>query len=60
MRNTVREILKDLELERAHHSATPCALERKEEGGTRRDETKGENHCRTWTDQTKHEWDDNA
>ena len=28
----VREILKGLELERANHSATPCAVERKDEG----------------------------
>ena len=28
----VREILKGLELERANHSATPCAMERKDEG----------------------------
>ena len=32
----VRNILKHLELERANHSATPCAVERK-------DEVKGEN-----------------
>ena len=28
----VREILKDLELERANHSATPCPVERENEG----------------------------
>ena len=28
----VREILKGLELERANHSATPCAVERKDAG----------------------------
>ena len=41
----VREILKDLELERANHSATPCAVERKDEGGARRDESEGKNRC---------------
>ena len=39
----VRERLKDLELERANHSATPCAVERK-------DENKGGEPVRTWTD----------
>ena len=34
----VREIMKGLELERANHFATPCAVER-------RDESKGENRC---------------
>ena len=42
----VREMLKDLELEPANHSATTCAVERKDEGGARRDERKG----RTGTD----------
>ena len=28
----VREILEDLKLERANHSATPCAVERRDEG----------------------------
>ena len=32
----VREILKGLELDRANHSATPCAMERKDEGKGRR------------------------
>ena len=32
----VREILKGLELERAKSSATPCAVEGKDEGGARR------------------------
>ena len=36
----VREILNDLELERANHSATPCAVERKNEGNARTDESK--------------------
>ena len=36
----VREVLKDLELERANHSETPCAVERKDEGGARTDESK--------------------
>ena len=39
----VREMLKGLELERANHSATPCAVERKKEGNARSDESKGEN-----------------
>ena len=51
-------MLKDLELERANHSATPCAVERKDEGGARRDERKGENRCGQGQTQTKHEWDD--
>ena len=43
----VREILKDLEWERANHSATPCAVERKDEGGARRDEQQGGEPMRT-------------
>ena len=39
----VREILKGLELERANHFATPCAVERKDEDGARKDESKGKN-----------------
>ena len=45
----VREILKDLELERANHSTTPCAVERKDEGGARKEESKG----RTDTDRDR-------
>ena len=45
----VREIMKFLELERANHSATPCAVER-------RDESKGENRC--GRGQTKYRWND--
>ena len=45
----VRETMKRLELEQANHSATPCAV-------ARRDESKGENRCRRR--QTKHRWDD--
>ena len=41
--------MKGLELERANHSATPCAVER-------RDESKGENRC--GRGQTKHRWND--
>ena len=41
--------MKGLELERANHSATPCAVERK-------DESKGENRC--GRGQTKRRWDD--
>ena len=45
-----REILKGLELERANHSATPCAVER-------RDERKGENRRgRTDQDQAQMGW----
>ena len=43
---------------RANHSATPCAVERKEEGGARRDESKGENRCGQGQTQIKHERDD--
>ena len=47
----VREILKGLELERATRSATPCAMERKDEG-------KGESrHGQGRTRQIGHEWD---
>ena len=54
----VREILKDLELERANHYAIPCAVERKKVGNARSDESKGENQCEQGQAQTKHEWDD--
>ena len=53
----VREILKDFGLKRANHSATLCAWERKDEGGARSDENKGENRCGQGQTQTKHEWD---
>ena len=43
----VREIMKGLGLERANHSATPCAVER-------RDESKVENRC--GRGQAKHRW----
>ena len=45
----VREIMKGLDLERANHSATPCAVERRDKG-------KGENRC--GRGQTKHRWDE--
>ena len=45
----VREIMKGLDLERVNHSATQCAVER-------RDESKGENRC--GRGQTKSRWDD--
>ena len=45
----VREKMKGLELERANHSATPRAVER-------RDESKGKNPC--GRGQTKRRWDD--
>ena len=54
----VREILKDLELERGNRSATPRAVERKNEGGARSDESKGENRCGKGQTQTKHKWED--
>ena len=44
----VREILKGFELERASHSATPCAMERKDEG-------KGGHRRRQGQTRTKHE-----
>ena len=53
----MRERLKDLGLERATHSATPWAVERKDEGGARSDEGKGENRREHGQTQTKHEWD---
>ena len=46
-----REILKDLELERANHSATSCATEEKDEG-------KGEHQRGQGQIQTEHEWND--
>ena len=51
----VRVILK--ELERAHHSATRCAVETKVEGNARRDESEEENGREQGQTQTKHEWD---
>ena len=39
----VRETLKDLELERSNRSATPCAMERRDAGGARSDESDEEN-----------------
>ena len=54
----VRETLKDLELEPANHSAAPCAVERKDEGGARRDESKEEHRCGQGQTQIKHERDD--
>ena len=53
----VKEMLKGLELDRANHSATPCAVERKNEGNARSDEIEGENRCEQGQTQTKHEWD---
>ena len=53
----VRATLKDLELERANHSATLCAVDRKNEGGATSYESKGENRCGQGQTQTKHEWD---
>ena len=46
----VRDILKGLELERPNRSATPCAVERKDEG-------KGESRRGQGQTQTEHEWD---
>ena len=46
----VREILKGLELARANHSATPCAMEKKDEG-------KGEHQRGQGRIQTEHERD---
>ena len=39
----VREILEDLGLERANHFATPCAVERKNQGNAGSDESEGQN-----------------
>ena len=47
----VREILKGLELVRANHSATPCAVER-------RDESNGQNRCGRGQTKSKHILDD--
>ena len=51
-------ILKDLELERANHFATPCVVERNKEGNARSDESEGENRREQERTQTKHELDD--
>ena len=53
----VRETFEDLELERANHSATPCALERKSEGNTKGDESEEENRHEQGQTRTTHEWD---
>ena len=54
----VRHVLKGLELERANHSATPCAVERNNEGNARSDESEAENRRRQEQTQTRYEWDD--
>ena len=41
----VRELVKDLVLEQENRSATPCAVESKNEGDAVSDESKGENRC---------------
>ena len=41
----VRDRLKGIELERASHFGPHCAVKRKDEGGARSDESKGENRC---------------
>ena len=51
----VRKILKGL---RANHTATPCAVESKNDINARNDERKGENRRGRRQSQTKHEWDD--
>ena len=48
--------MKDLELERAYHSATPCAVERKNASNARSDDSEGENRREQGQTQTKHEW----
>ena len=50
----VREILKGLELERANHTAAPCAVESKNEGNARSDGRKGENRRGRRQARTKH------
>ena len=42
IRDTSERYWKNLELERADHSATPCAVERKKEGNARSDESEVE------------------
>ena len=54
----VMEILQGLELERANHTATPCAVDRKDEDGAGNDESKERESRRgRGQTQTKHEWD---
>ena len=48
----------DLEkIGRILNPATPCTVERKDVGGARSDESKGEDRCGQGQTQTKHEWD---
>ena len=54
----VREILKGLELERANHTAAPCAVESKNEVNARNHEREEKNRRGRRQAQTKHEWDD--
>ena len=54
----VREVLKDLEKEKANHAATPCNMDTKNEKNARSDGSKGENQCEQGQRQTKHDWDD--
>ena len=55
LEKSARTLNRVIELERANHSATLFAVERKGEGGARRDESKGENRCGQGQTQTKHE-----
>ena len=54
----VREILMDLDLERANLTATPCTVDKKKEDNARSDGSKGENQCQQGQCKTKHDWDD--
>ena len=50
----VRDTLKDLDLEQANHTATPCAVESKNEVNARNDERKGKNRVdETGADQAR-------
>ena len=54
----VREILMDLELERANHAATPRNMDKKKEDDARRAGSKVENQFEQGRRQTKHDSDD--
>ena len=54
----VRETLKDLDLERSIHAATPCTVERRKEDIARSNGSKVENQCEQGQCQTKHDWGD--
>ena len=55
MRDMSRKIVKDLDLERANHAATPCTVEKKKEANAKSDGIKRRNQCEQGQRQTKHD-----